>query len=125
MWDKELLSPVQAYTPTPKLARSTPASVPLAPDTEVLAHKADLARDRDTRALDFKALEQALDNLSTHVQNLQRSLLFSVDRDSGETIVRIVDSETHAVIRQIPSQELLAIEQHLRSSTGVLLSAQV
>ncbi len=125
MWNKELLSPVQAYTPTPNLARSTLASVPLAPDTAVLAHKADLARDRDTRALDFKALEQALDNLSTHVQNLQRSLLFSVDRDSGETIVRIVDSETHAVIRQIPSQELLAIEQHLRPSTGVLLSAQV
>ena len=125
MWNKELLSPVQAYTPTPNLARSTLASVPLAPDTEVLAHKADLARDRDARALDFKALEQALDNLSTHVQNLQRSLLFSVDRDSGETIVRIVDSETHAVIRQIPSQELLAIEAHLRSSAGVLLSAQV
>ena len=125
MWDKELLSPVQAYTPTPKLARSTPASAPLAPNTEVLAHKADLARHRDTRALDSKALEQALDNLSTHVQNLQRSLLFSVDRASGETIVRVVDSETHEVIRQIPSQELLAIEERLRSTAGVLLSAQV
>ncbi len=60
-------------------------------------------------------LEQALQDLSGYVQNVQRNLQFDVDDASGHTVIRVVDSETDEVIRQIPSEEVLALARHLKS----------
>jgi len=60
-------------------------------------------------------LEQALQDLNGYVQNVQRSLQFDVDDTSGHTIIRVVDSETAEVIRQIPSEEVLTLARHLKS----------
>ena len=40
----------------------------------------------------------------------------SVDHESGEVVMRVVDSETHEVLRQIPSAEMLAISQSIGKS---------
>ena len=61
------------------------------------------------------SLEQALQDLSGYVQNVQRNLQFDVDDTSGHTIIRVVDSETAEVIRQIPSEEVLVLARHLKS----------
>jgi flagellar protein FlaG len=60
-------------------------------------------------------LEQALQDLNGYVQNVQRNLQFDVDDTSGHTVIRVVDSETAEVIRQIPSEEVLALARHLKS----------
>lgn len=60
-------------------------------------------------------LEQALQDLNGYVQTVQRNLQFDVDDTSGHTIIRVVDSETEEVIRQIPSEEVLALARHLKS----------
>lgn len=60
------------------------------------------------------SLEQALQDLNGYVQNVQRNLQFDVDDDSGHTVIRVVDSETDEVIRQIPSEEVLALARHLK-----------
>jgi flagellar protein FlaG len=60
-------------------------------------------------------LEQALQDLNGYVQTVQRNLQFDVDDTSGHTIIRVVDSKTEEVIRQIPSEEVLALARHLKS----------
>jgi flagellar protein FlaG len=60
-------------------------------------------------------LEGAVRDLNDYVQNLQRSLQFNIDEDSGHTIIRVVDANTDEVIRQIPSEEVLALARHIRS----------
>ncbi len=125
MIDKETLSRISEYPSGAKLARPGSTAAASAPSHEASADKALAARPTETRAIGARALEKALGNLSAHVQNLQRSLHFTVDEESGETIVRVVDSETDEVIRQIPSEELLTIAERLRSSAGALLSDQV
>jgi flagellar protein FlaG len=60
-------------------------------------------------------LEQALQDLNGYVQTVQRNLQFDVDDTSGHTVIRVVDSETEEVIRQIPSEEVLALARHLKS----------
>ena len=50
------------------------------------------------------------------------SIQFSIDDDSGKTIVKLVDSQTNEVIRQFPSQQMLAIAKDLTQSKGVLIS---
>ena len=63
-------------------------------------------------------LAAAVDKLNSEVQNLNRNLEFSLDKDSGELVVKIVDAKTREVISQIPRQEALQlahnIEQYLQ-----------
>jgi flagellar protein FlaG len=69
-------------------------------------------------------LEQAAENLNKHVQNLKRDLHFSVDEDTGETVIRVVDSQSQKTIRTIPSDEFLSMSQQLNQTVGMLLNAQ-
>jgi flagellar protein FlaG len=66
-----------------------------------------------------------LDTLSRQLQNLNRTLQFSVDRNSGDTVIRVIDSETDKVVRQIPAEEMLALAERLRAASGVFLVDQV
>ena len=72
-------------------------------------------------AADF---EQAVQAVEQRVQNLQRRLQFSIDEDSGRTIVKVIDRETDEVIRQIPQEEMIALARRLEASTGLLITDQ-
>lgn len=58
-------------------------------------------------------VEQAVSQVNEFVQNLNRDLQFTVDEDSGRTVIKVLDTETKEVIRQIPPEELLRIAHHL------------
>jgi len=66
-------------------------------------------------------LEQALEKLKTALPAKASALQFSVDEQSGDTIVRIVDGDTGDTIRQIPSKELLEIAKAIDKMQGLLL----
>ena len=51
----------------------------------------------------------AVIKISEYVQNLQRDLQFNIDKESGRVVVRVIDSKTDELIRQIPSEEVLAL----------------
>ncbi len=70
-------------------------------------------------------LQQAAEDLNQHVQNLQRDLHFSIDEDTGDTVIRVVDSVSQKTIRTIPSDEFLSLSEQLNQSVGILLNAQV
>lgn len=52
-------------------------------------------------------LEDVVRDLNQHIQQVQRELQFSVDKDSGRTVITVMDKETQDVIRQIPGEEAL------------------
>ena len=54
-------------------------------------------------------LEAAVENLREFVSDMQRELQFSVDEDSGRTIITVIDSDSGKIIRQIPPEEILQI----------------
>lgn len=49
------------------------------------------------------------------------SLEFTVDEETGTSIVKIVDKETKELIRQIPSEEMLSIAKALDTIKGLLV----
>lgn len=69
-------------------------------------------------------INQALEDVKQVLPNMARNLQFSVDEDSGRTVVKVVDTNTNEVIRQIPSEELLAIAKSLSSSKGLLIKQE-
>lgn len=52
-------------------------------------------------------LQQAVSEMNSFVQNLQRDLQFKLDTDLDKTVISIVDSTTKEVIRTIPSEQVL------------------
>ena len=66
--------------------------------------------------LSQEALEKVVSQLNAYIQNTQRDVDFSVDDSTGRVVVRVIDSESEQVIRQIPSEEMLAISRHLIES---------
>jgi flagellar protein FlaG len=59
-------------------------------------------------------LQSAVVELNKAVQNIQRNLEFSVDDITGQTVVKVIDKETDKIIRQMPSEEVLRLAQHMR-----------
>ena len=80
------------------------------------------------QSADRADIEQAVTRLNDHVQLVRRDLQFSIDDDTGKTIVKVLDSESGDLIRQIPSEELIAIAQaiadNLEAVEGLILKEE-
>jgi len=65
------------------------------------------------------------EELLNQIKSITEDGLYSVrfERDSGteDLIVKIVDSETDEVIRQIPPEELINLSKHLKELSGNLV----
>lgn len=67
------------------------------------------------------ALLHAVNELRAAIAPVEQNLLFSIDDDTGHTVVKVVDAATDEVIRQIPSEEVLAVTKALDKLQGVLI----
>jgi flagellar protein FlaG len=59
-------------------------------------------------------MKTAVEQMKDFAQVMSRQLQFSVDDDSGKTVVRVLDKDSGDVIRQIPSEEVLSLARHMR-----------
>lgn len=67
-------------------------------------------------------VQKAVESVKQMVEAIKpNSLQFSIDDDTGKTIVRVSDAQTGEMIRQIPSEELLDIARSLDKMQGMLL----
>jgi flagellar protein FlaG len=55
----------------------------------------------------------------------QRDLAFRVDEEIGRTVITVLDATTKEVIRQIPSEEVIAMSRALETATGGLFDARI
>jgi flagellar protein FlaG len=76
--------------------------------TTGVAGEANAKEDKDDANL-----KQAVDDLNGYVQNMQRNLQFSIDKDSGTMVVKVIDSKSEKVIRQMPTEETLRLARTL------------
>ena len=73
---------------------------------------------------DIGEVQKALEEVEKAVAPMAQSLQFSLDKDSGRTVVKVMDTDTNEVIRQIPSEEVLAISKAVDKLKGLLLKQQ-
>ncbi len=66
----------------------------------------------------------AMKKMQDFAQTISRDLNFSVDEESGEMVIKVIDSETDEVVRQIPSEEALRIARALDDGSGFLMEAK-
>ena len=104
-------------------ATATPSSQRLAYDTTSPAAAAN-ANDSRQQPVDTKQLEAAVKQVQHVTQTLANELKFNIDQDTGKTIVKLVDTATGDVIRQIPSEEMLVIAKALDKIQGLLIKQE-
>ena len=73
------------------------------------APRIDVKEDTNPRA----ALEQAVVELNKYVQKTQRDLQFSIDEETGTTVVKVLDRNSGDLIRQIPDSTLLELARQV------------
>lgn len=83
-----------------------------------------LPQQEDKEISESQSLQETVTRINDHVQNLHRDLHFSIDEESGRTVIKVIDSETDELIRQIPSEKLLAISRAFEEFSGLLLEAE-
>ncbi|MBR4877118.1 MAG: flagellar protein FlaG [Rhodocyclaceae bacterium] len=65
-------------------------------------------------------IQEAIDEVRRVIEPVARNLQFSVDDDTNLTLIKVVDSATDEVIRQIPSEEMVAIAKAIDKLQGML-----
>lgn len=65
-------------------------------------------------------LDAAVSKLNDYVQNVQRTLSFSVDKDTGMTVVKVIDTQTNELVRQIPADNVLKLAADIDKQTANL-----
>lgn len=67
-------------------------------------------------------IQQAVQKIQETVTNLAHNLHFSIDEDTGKTIIKVMDTNTDEVIRQIPTEEAMVIAHTLDKVQGLLFN---
>lgn len=80
---------------------------------------AEVAKGQPEKNL--QQLPEALERINTVLQIRSPDLQFSVDDDSARTIVKVIDTKTGELIRQMPSKEALEIAKALERLDGLLI----
>lgn len=94
-------------------------ALPLAETNNKLVAKEEAAKQ------DEKKLKSTLLDVNAHMQNIQRDLEFEVDKESNQTIVRVVDRQSGEVVRQIPAEVFIRMAERMEEMDGLLMSERV
>ena len=109
----DMITQSTAAPPIKLAASATRAEVSVSAPPD--ANKGQVVQQSTNQSMSSSSeLEAAVSQVADYVQNVQRNLSFSIDQDSGHTVVKVIDSDSEEVIRQIPSEELLALARRLR-----------
>lgn len=80
------------------------------------------ASAEETGDIKPEQVEAAVNQIQQFTQALAQHLKFSIDEDTGKTVVKIVDVQTQEIIRQIPSEEAIKIAGALGKIQGLLFN---
>ena len=68
-----------------------------------------------------QAVRESVKKLNEFIRPYVTSLQFSVDKELGRVVVKIMDSETKEIIKQIPSEDVLTLTKALSKVAGLIV----
>ncbi|HCF2341580.1 flagellar protein FlaG [Pseudomonas paraeruginosa] len=101
-------------------ARSGQAGEAAASATAQRPGEVDRIGDKEQRA----AVEEAVSSIEKFTQSIRRDLNFSLDDSTGRVVVKVTDSSSGEIIRQIPSEEALRLAERLDEARSLLFKAE-
>jgi len=68
---------------------------------------------KDSQPSVQQKIEDTVSDLNSFVQNIQRGIQFSVQEETGRSVVTVTDRDSGDVIRSFPSEDVLAMAAYL------------
>jgi flagellar protein FlaG len=81
--------------------------------------QAQKASQNERKAVEFVQQLQSFSNM------FDRKLQFQVNKDLDEVIVKVIDSSTDKVIREIPSAEIQKLQIRIKEALGLLFDESI
>lgn len=72
-------------------------------------------------ASSLEQIQKATAQIAKVVQAKASTLEFSIDKETDLTVVKVVDTQTQEVIRQIPAEEIIEIARAIDKLQGLLV----
>ncbi len=88
--------------------------------TEKKVDETDLIRMRNK-----EEITEVVDSLHEFVNMVQTKLNFSVQEETNNIVVRVIDRETDEIIRQIPAEEIMKVQARMQELSGILFDKNV
>lgn len=104
--------------------KASASDVELKRDTAVPAIEQTVEQDATENEQNPSKLTQVATELSDMMSMMRKGLEFKVDENSGQAVVTVLDKDTGDVIRQMPSEEALALAEKLSEVTGLLMKTE-
>jgi len=97
-----------------------PVTHPIASETE----KSHATEPGHVIELSPEKLDVVVSKLNDYVEQQKRDIRFSIDKDTDKTVIHLLDSKGN-VLKQIPSEEVLAILRGIENNKGLFLEEDV
>lgn len=78
---------------------------------------------KETRSAE--EIRKDLDVINNQLKIMNRSIQFSVDDDTHDIVVSLVDKESGKVIRQLPPESVLRLREHMAEVSGLIVEEEV
>ena len=104
--------PTSAASPSVAVSRATSA---------ISAEQPKVAEAIAANPPSREQIDRAMGEVKKALAPVARNLQFSIDDETGRSIVKVVDASTNEVIRQFPSEELLAITRSIDRLSGLFV----
>lgn len=88
----------------------------------IAEQQSQAAEAQEAQKLTAEEVQDVVDKLNDFMQGQQRNLNFSVDKDTDNLIVKVMDTQTEEVIRQFPSEETLKLAKHIEGMLGLIFN---
>lgn len=76
---------------------------------------------KEDAATEAQVLAGAVKKLNEHVAPALQTIEFALDQESKRMIVKVVDTATQKVLRQIPNEEVVAMSKTLDKLQGLVI----
>lgn len=73
------------------------------------------------RIVERHQIVDALEKMSRTIELFNKRLKFSIDEESKRIVVKVIDTETNKIVREIPPEEVLKFVANLHKFLGIFI----
>ena len=95
-------------------------------EAEVKTMKSTAASNKEKAvSMSREEARAVAESLEEYMEILKTSIGFSINESPNRIIVTVTNKDTDEIIRQIPSEEMLALQKKMKELTGIIFSESV
>ncbi len=83
------------------------------------------AQDKQAQEQNPEQVQKIVDQIQNFSAMFDRKLQFQVNKELGSVIVKVIDSSTDKVIREIPSAEIQKLQIRIKEALGLLFDESI